>query len=97
MKIKLYVLLSVFSFLSVWVIAQPTQNDPSTQLKSDGFAAVVGSEENLESDIERDNVQAKMQGYQVENECDYLENILIDKLLLTKAKEDTLVIITNDQ
>jgi len=97
MKIKLYVLLSVFSFLSVWVNAQPTQNDPSTQLKLDGVAAVVGSEVILDSDIERDYVQAKMQGYQVENECDFLENILVDKLLLTKAKEDTLVIITNDQ
>ncbi len=97
MKIKLYVLLSVFSMLSVWVNAQPTQNDPSGQLKLDGVAAVVGSEVILDSDIERDYVQAKMQGYQVENECDFLENILVDKLLLTKAKEDTLVIITNDQ
>ncbi|MBA5629697.1 peptidylprolyl isomerase [Moheibacter lacus] len=97
MKIKLYVLLSVFSTLSVLVSAQPTQNNPSGQLKLDGVAAVVGGEVILDSDIERDYVQAKMQGYEVENECDFLENILVDKLLLTKAKEDTLVIITNDQ
>ncbi len=97
MKIKLYVLLSVFSLLSVLVNAQPTQNDPSGQLKLDGVAAVVGGEVILDSDIERDYVQAKMQGYQVDNECDFLENILVDKLLLTKAKEDTLVVITNDQ
>src|SRR5690606_37660002 len=97
MKINIYLLLLIFSVSSIGVNAQPKQDNPLNQLKLDGVAAVVGSEVILDSDIERDYVQAKMQGYQVENECDFLENILVDKLLLTKAKEDTLVIITNDQ
>lgn len=96
MKINIYVLLLILS-LSVMINAQPKQDNPQNQLKLDGVAAVVGDEIILDSDIERDYVQAKMQGYQVENECDFLENILVDKLLLTKAKEDTLIIITNDQ
>lgn len=96
MKINIYLLLLIFSVLSIGVNAQPKQDNPLNQLKLDGVAAVVGDEIILDSDIERDYVQAKMQGYQVENECDFLENILIDKLLLTKAKEDTLVVVTND-
>src|SRR5690606_30491573 len=96
MKINIYLLLLIFSVSSIGVNAQPKQDNPLNQLKLDGVAAVVGDEIILDSDIERDYVQAKMQGYQVENECDFLENILIDKLLLTKAKEDTLVIVTND-
>src|SRR5690606_38650682 len=66
-------------------------------LKLDGVAAVVGNEIILESDIERDYVQAKAQGFEIENECEFLENILIDKVLLSKAKEDTLINITDDR
>ena len=97
MKIKLYFLTLLFSLLSVQIMAQPTPKNPHGQLKLDGVAAVVGDEIILNSDIERDYIQAKMQGFQVENHCEFLENILIEKLLLTKAKEDTLIKITNDQ
>ncbi len=97
MKIKMYVLVMLTCMISNFAWAQPKQNDPTGQVKLDGVAAVVGEEVILDSDIERDYIQAKMQGYEVENECDFLENILVDKLLLTKAKEDTLIIITNDQ
>lgn len=80
---------------AVIAFAQPKPADQ--QLKLDGVAAVVGNEIILDSDIERDYVQAKAQGYQIENECEFLENILIDKVLLSKAKEDTLINITDDQ
>lgn len=96
MKIKLYFLTLLVSMISIEGFAQQSTN-PSNQLKLDGVAAVVGDEIVLNSDIERDYIQAKMQGYQVENQCEFLENILIEKLLLTKAKEDTLINITNDQ
>ncbi|MFA7688401.1 MAG: peptidylprolyl isomerase [Moheibacter sp.] len=89
---------NVFAFFSLLVStilwAQPT---PEGQFKLDGVAAVVGDEIILDSDIERDYVQAKAQGFQIENECEFLENILIDKVLLTKAKEDTLINITDDR
>jgi peptidyl-prolyl cis-trans isomerase SurA len=96
MKIKLYFLTLFVSMISLPGFAQKS-NNPNNQLKLDGVAAVVGDEIVLNSDIERDYIQAKMQGYQVENQCEFLENILIEKLLLTKAKEDTLINITNDQ
>lgn len=96
MKINIYVLAMFTTLVSSYAFAQPKQNNPSGQIKLDGVAAVVGEEVILDSDIERDYIQAKMQGYEVENECDFLENILVDKLLLTKAKEDTLVVVTND-
>lgn len=87
------------SFLLVMAVAvlfaQPVPEDK--QLKLDGVAAVVGDEIILDSDIERDYVQAQAQGFQIENECEFLENILIEKLLLSKAKEDTLINITDDQ
>lgn len=96
MKIKAYFLTLILSLISLEGFAQKA-NNPMNQLKLDGVAAVVGDEIILNSDIERDYIQAKMQGYQVENQCEFLENILIEKLLLSKAKEDTLINITNDQ
>lgn len=96
MKNKNCILILLCGFLSVQVWAQPKQS-VSNQFKIDGVAAVVGGEIVLNSDIERDYIQAKAQGYQVENKCDFFENILVEKLLLTKAKEDTLINITNDQ
>src|SRR5690606_21572044 len=37
------------------------------------------------------------QGFKVESNCDFFENILIEKLLVARAKEDTLISVTNDQ
>lgn len=84
----------LFTLFTIIVVAQPK---PQNQVKLDGVAAVVGNEIILESDVERDYINAKAQGYQIENHCEFLENILIDKLLLTKAKEDTLINVTDDQ
>jgi peptidyl-prolyl cis-trans isomerase SurA len=97
MRNNQYLLALFFSAVSFTLFAQPTPDDGKNQLKLDGVAAVVGDEIVLDSDIERDYVQAKAQGIEVENECEFLENILVDKILLTKAKEDTLIVITNDQ
>lgn len=76
--------------------AQPTDN-PLNQQKVDGVSAVVGNEVILNSDVERDYIRALASGYKVEGKCEFLENILIEKLLVAKAKEDTLIQITNDQ
>lgn len=95
MKLNKYFLSFLFAMTMIIATAQPKPE--SNQFKLDGVAAVVGSEIILDSDIERDYVQAKAQGFQIENECEFLENILIDKVLLTKAKEDTLINITDDQ
>src|SRR5690554_2298739 len=98
MKNKLKVLLrSVMTMISVKGRAQPTDPNPLNKYKIDGVAAVVGDEIILNSDIERDFIQAKAQGLKIENNCEFLENILVEKLLLSKAKEDTLIKITNEQ
>lgn len=96
MRIKLLALLLPFLLTAITANAQPAQN-PEGQIRIDGVAGVVGDEIILDSDIERDFVTAQAQGYQVEDHCEFFENILIDKLLLTKAKEDTLIQVTNDQ
>jgi len=88
---------SLFLFgLSIAVYAQPSDN-PLNQQKIDGVAAVVGGEVILDSDIQRDFVRALAQGFKVESNCEFFENILIEKLLVSRAKEDTLINITNDQ
>lgn len=96
MRIKLLGLLLPFFLMAVSVNAQPAK-DSNGGVRIDGVAGVVGDEIILDSDIERDFVTAQAQGYQVEDHCEFFENILVDKLLLTKAKEDTLIQITNDQ
>lgn len=95
MQINKYFLSFLFVMTAIFTFAQPKPQD--SQLKLDGVAAVVGNEIILDSDIERDYVQAKAQGFEIENQCEFLENILVDKILLTKAKEDTLINITDDQ
>lgn len=97
MRIKLYVIMLIISIGSIKGFAQPKESNPLNQVKIDGVAAVVGDEIILESDIERDYITAQAQGLQVENRCEFLENILVEKLLLTKAKEDTLIVVTNEQ
>src|SRR5690554_3656624 len=88
---------SLFLFgLSIAVYAQPSDT-PLNQQKIDGVAAVVGGEVILDSDIQRDFVRALAQGFKVERNCEFFENILIEKLLVSRAKEDTLINITNDQ
>ena len=90
------VLLLAFGF-SNSLFAQPKNDNPLKQQKIDGVAAVVGDEVILNSDIERDYVQALARGLKVEGKCEFLENILIEKMLVAKAKEDTLITVTNDQ
>lgn len=97
MKNKLKVLLLFAVMISAKGWAQPTNPNPQNQFKIDGVAAVVGNEIILNSDIERDFIAAKAQGLNVENNCEFLENILVEKLILAKAKEDTLIQITNEQ
>lgn len=94
-KIFLAILL-VFGISKI-LLAQPTPDNPTNQQKIDGVAAVVGDEVILDSDVQRDYVRAIAQGYKVESNCDFFENILVEKLLVARAKEDTLIKITNDQ
>lgn len=65
--------------------------------KIEGIAAVVGDEIVLDSDVERDFQTAKLQGMEVNDRCEFLNNMLLEKVLIDRAKQDTLVVVTNDE
>ncbi len=82
-RIVLFINLIIFSLLSA-------QQKP---VKIDGIAAVVGSEAILRSDIS--NMRLQMQEQKLlspgTDDCQLLEMILQEKLLVNEAKEDTLI------
>lgn len=57
----------------------------------DGISAVVGGEIVLESDILEQQNYAAQQGAAQTNKCEFMEQILSNKLLIYKAKKDTLI------
>ena len=57
----------------------------------DGISAVVGDEIVLESDILEQQNYAIQQGAAQTNKCECMEQILSNKLLIYKAKKDTLI------
>ncbi|MBD8082145.1 peptidylprolyl isomerase [Chryseobacterium caseinilyticum] len=86
-KLKIAFLFGIFMmFFSV---------NTSAQLKKgqlvDGIAAVIGDEIVLESDVEEQLNYAKQQGAGETNKCEFLENLLNNKLLVVQAKKDTLI------
>lgn len=65
--------------------------------KIDGVAAVVGDEVILDSDIQRDYLLAKQQGMEVPDKCAFVSNVLLQKMVLHHAKNDTLVEVANER
>ena len=57
----------------------------------DGISAVVGDEIVLESDILKQQNYAIQQSAAQTNKCEFMEQILSNKLLIYKAKKDTLI------
>ncbi len=78
--------LIVFALFSTKVNAQLQKGE-----LVDGIAAVIGDEIVLESDIQEQLNYSKQQGMQVSSKCDFLENIVVNKLLIYEAKRDTLI------
>lgn len=68
----------------------------SQEQKIDGVAAVIGNEVVLDSDIQRDYMLAQQQGMQVPDRCAFVSNILVQKMVLTHAKSDTLVRVSDE-
>ena len=86
-KFKIAFLFGVFmTFFSVNATAQLKKG----QLV-DGIAAVIGDEIILESDVEEQMNYAKQQGAGNTDKCEFLENLLNNKLLVVQAKKDTLI------
>ncbi|GAB0155328.1 peptidylprolyl isomerase [Chryseobacterium sp. Alg-005] len=57
----------------------------------DGIAAVIGDEIVLESDVSEQMNYAKQQGASNTDKCEFLENLINNKLLVYEAKKDTLI------
>lgn len=70
-------------------------NTLKAQLKQgelvDGIAAVIGDEIVLESDVNEQLNYAKQQGATNIDKCEFLENLLNNKLLVYEARKDTLI------
>lgn len=70
-------------------------NSLNAQLKQgdlvDGIAAVIGDEIVLESDVNEQMNYAKQQGTTNIDKCEFLENLLNNKLLVYEARKDTLI------
>lgn len=81
--LTLTVLLSLFS---VKTNAQVKKGD-----LVDGISAVVGNEIVLESEIQEQQNYAAQQGGAKTNKCEFMEQVLGNKLLIYKAKKDTLI------
>ncbi|EJL74458.1 peptidylprolyl isomerase [Chryseobacterium populi] len=87
-KLKTTFLFGVF----IMLFATSSMN---AQLKQgdlvDGIAAVIGDEIVLESDVEEQMNYGKQQGASNVDKCEFLENLLNNKLLVYEAKKDTLI------
>ena len=92
MNLKASAVLFLTALLSVNAIAQTAKPK-----KLDGIAAVIGNQIVLESDVERDFILSKQQGLQVADKCEFLNDILMEKMLIDRAKQDTLISVTQDE
>ena len=76
-------------------LVMPISFNANAQVKKgdliDGISAVVGDEIVLESDILEQQNYAIQQGAAQTNKCEFMEQILSNKLLIYKAKKDTLI------
>lgn len=82
----LFILSLLVSLISFGANAQIKKGD-----LVDGISAVVGDEIVLESDIQEQLNYAAQQGAAQTNKCEFMEQILSNKLLIYKAKKDTLI------
>ena len=69
----------------------------SSGVKIDGVEAVIGNEIILQSDIDRDFEIAKQSGQSFPDKCSFLNNMLVQKMVLNQAKNDTLVSVSDDR
>jgi peptidyl-prolyl cis-trans isomerase SurA len=65
----------------------------------DQIVAVIGSNIILKSDIEAVYLQNQAQGMTSDGDmkCEILENLLVEKLMVSEAEQDTLIIVTDNQ
>ena len=77
---KLSVIIALFSVITA-----------VAQQKIDGIAAVINKEIVIKSELQEQFQEMKSRGMSVSSECDVLESVLGQKVLLAAAKQDTLI------
>lgn len=86
--------LKITFLFGIFIILLGT-NMMNAQLKQgdlvDGIAAVIGDEIVLESDVNEQMNYARQQGASNIDKCEFLENLLNNKLLVYEARKDTLI------
>jgi peptidyl-prolyl cis-trans isomerase SurA len=87
---------TVFSLLLIFISAVSTNAQQKRQ-KVDGIAAIVGNEIVLDSEVKQLKQQLQQQGLKNQdfNDCDILETLMQDKILLLEAKKDTTITVTD--
>lgn len=94
MKLKLTNSLIFFSLLFFgYIQAQESKYGK----KIDGVSAVIDNEIIIQSEIDRDFESAKQQGASIDNKCSFIENLLVQKLIVSKAKQDTLISVSEER
>ncbi|KMQ60182.1 peptidylprolyl isomerase [Chryseobacterium angstadtii] len=86
-KLKITFLLGIF--MMIFSSNMKAQLKPGELV--DGIAAVIGDEIVLESDVNEQMNYAKQQGASETDKCEFLENLISNKLLVYEAKKDTLI------
>ncbi len=71
----------------------------TNRTKVDGIAAVVGDQIVLNSEIDQMKLQLKQQGIKMEQmkDCEILETLMQEKMLLLEAKKDTNIVVTEKE
>jgi peptidyl-prolyl cis-trans isomerase SurA len=69
------------------------------RIKVDGVTAVVGDQIVLDSEIGQLKIQLKQQGVDIKkmNDCQILEQLLQEKMLIVEAKKDTLISVSDKE
>lgn len=89
-KIKMNRLFIVVTFfIATFIFAQET--------KIDGIVAVVGNEIITETDVKEGENYARSEGQTVTDRCSFIENMMKEKIILYKAKQDTLITVNKDE
>jgi len=86
--------------LSVLLLAGTTLvNAQQKRLKVDGIAAVVGDQIVLDSELGQLKIRLKQQGIDTKqmDDCDILEQLMQDKMLMLEAEKDTTMVVTDTQ
>ncbi len=79
------------NFMNKWIALLLLPMMMFGQDRLDGIAAVVGDQIILDSDIVEMKRYVKAQGGEVENSCEFIDQMLLEKTLTYQAKQDTIL------